>query len=253
MNLSGIVRQAEVVSVDVGTYTTLVIRNRDLAQAARPGQFVHIQCGEHQLRRPISIGGVTEDTLTLILEVKGKGTRWLAERRPGDVLDLLGPLGTGFPEIGGKVLLVGGGVGVPPMFSAAQKLENCDALLAFRSADRMLLEEEFRPLCGTVTVMTDDGSYGAKGFAAQGVQALLSQEHYAAVFACGPKIMLKTVTAACQAAGVPVYVSLEERMGCGIGACLGCSIPLEGPEGRHMARVCADGPVFHGEEVVWDA
>ena len=251
MNL--IVRAAEVLSVTATPiYTTLVLRSRELAQAAKPGQFLHIQCGEAQLRRPISIGGVTGDTLTLILEVKGKGTRWLSQRRPGDTLDVLGPLGHGFPEIDGRVLLVGGGVGVPPMYSASQVLSRCDALLAFRSADRMLLEQEFHQTCGTVTVMTDDGSYGKKGFAAQGVKELLARETYQAVFACGPKIMLKTVTAACQEAGVPVYVSLEERMGCGIGACLGCSVPLMGPEGRHMARVCADGPVFRGEEVVWD-
>lgn len=251
--MNAIHRKAEVVSVaSTSVYTTLVLQSRELAREARPGQFLHIQCGEKQLRRPISIGGVTGDTLTLILEVKGKGTRWLSERRPGDCLDVLGPLGHGFPELSGKVLLVGGGVGVPPMYCAAQKLEQCDALLAFRSADRMLLEREFEALCGTVTVMTDDGSHGVKGFAAQGVETLLARESYQAVFACGPKIMLKTVTAACRKAGVPVYVSLEERMGCGIGACLGCSVPLVGPEGRHMARVCADGPVFRGEEVAWD-
>lgn len=252
--MSTINRTAEVISVEAGpVYTTLVLRDTELAQAARPGQFLHIQCGARQLRRPISIGGVTEDTLTLILEVKGQGTRWLSERRPGDKLDVLGPLGQGFPEIDGKVLLVGGGVGVPPMYCASQRLARCDALLAFRSADRMLLEKDFEGTCEAVTIMTDDGSCGTKGFAAQGVKALLARERYAAVFACGPKIMLKTVTDQCRAAGVPVYVSLEERMGCGIGACLGCSVPLVGPEGRHMARVCADGPVFRGEEVVWDA
>lgn len=251
--MSAINRTAEVVSVEASpVYTTLVLRDRALAQEAKPGQFLHIQCGTQQLRRPISIGGVTEDTLTLILEVKGKGTRWLSARRPGDCLDVLGPVGHGFPEVDGKVLLVGGGVGVPPMYCASQKLAQCDALLAFRSADRMLLAKDFEATCGTVTVMTDDGSYGVKGFAAQGVETLLERERYQAVFACGPKIMLKTVTAACQKAGVPVYVSLEERMGCGIGACLGCSVPLVGPEGRHMARVCADGPVFRGEEVAWD-
>jgi len=252
--MSNICKIATVVSVDVGVYTTLVMRQAELAQEAQPGQFLHVLCGENQLRRPISIGGVEGDLVTMIFEVKGKGTKWLSQRKPGDELDVLGPLGHGFPSVKEKVLLVGGGVGVPPMYCCAQKLENCDALLAFRSADRMMLAEEFEKVCGTVKIMSDDGSVGQKGFAAQGAAELLSQGVYGAVFACGPKIMLKTVYEAGKQAGVPVYVSMEERMGCGIGACLGCSVPLVDENGqRHMARACKDGPVFHGEEVVWDA
>ena len=139
------------------------------------------------------------------------------------------------------------------MYFAAQRLSGCDALLAFRSADRAMLVEEFRAECGTVQVMSDDGSIGKKGFAAQGAAELLKNGGYDAVFACGPKIMLKTTYEAAKAAGVPCYVSMEERMGCGVGACLGCSVPLKGADGtKHMARACADGPVFRGEEVLWD-
>lgn len=239
-----------------GTYTKIVLKNPELAREAQPGQFLHIRCGENQLRRPISIGGVEQETLTVIFEVKGKGTRWLSARRPGDVLDVLGPLGHGFPvaELDGKVLLVGGGVGVPPLYFAAQRLGRCDALLAFRSADRAMLQKEFEAQCETVKIMSDDGSVGQKGFAAQGAEQLLAGGGYEAVLACGPKIMLKTTYEVCAKAGVPCYVSMEERMGCGIGACLGCSVPLKNPDGtRRMARACADGPVFRAEEVIWDA
>ena len=234
-------------------YVTLVLECPEAAKTAVPGQFLHIQCGEYTLRRPISIGGVTGDLLTVIFEVKGKGTRWLQQRQIGQTLDVLGPLGHGFPKNPGKVLLVGGGVGVPPMYFAAQRLPECDALLAFRSEDRAMLTEEFQAHCGLVQIMSDDGTIGTKGFAAQGAAEMLKKGGYEAVFACGPKIMLKTTYEAAKAANVPCYVSMEERMGCGVGACLGCSVPLKAPDGtRHMARACADGPVFRGEEVIWD-
>ncbi len=237
-----------------GCYATLVLHAAALAAQARPGQFVHIRCEGFQLRRPISIAGVRGEELTIVFEIKGGGTDWLSRRSCGDTLDVLGPLGHGFPQIRGRVLLVGGGVGVPPMLFAAQRAEAADAVLAFRSRDRALLVEEFRPLCGRVLVMSDDGSIGTQGFAARGAADMLAQRPYAAVFACGPGIMLKTTYAACREAGVPCYVSLEERMGCGLGACLTCATPIWDPDGgQTMKEVCKDGPVFRGEEVVWDA
>jgi dihydroorotate dehydrogenase electron transfer subunit len=235
-------------------YTTLVLESRDLAALAQPGQFLHIRCEGFQLRRPISIAGVQGDTLTIIFETKGKGTQWLSQRQAGDLLDVLGPLGHGFPSVSGKLLLVGGGVGVPPMHFVAQRAEAADAVLAFRSQERALLQGEFALLCQKVLVMSDDGSIGTQGFAAQGVSAMLSQDNYAAVFACGPKIMLKTTFEAAQKAGVPCYVSLEERMGCGLGACLTCATPVWGADGEKTVKeVCKHGPVFRGEEVIWDA
>ena len=246
---------AEVRSIsENGVYVTMTLSCPEAAEAAVSGQFLHIQCGENTLRRPISIGGIRGDELTVIFEVQGTGTRWLRERKNGDALNVLGPLGHGFPKNPGKVLLVGGGVGVPPMYFAAQRIRNCDAVLAFRSADRAMLTEEFGGLCQTLRIMSDDGSIGEKGFAAQGAAELLKTGGYDAVFACGPKIMLKTTYEAAKAAGVPCYVSMEERMGCGVGACLGCSVPVIDQDGaRHMKRACADGPVFRGEEVLWDA
>ncbi len=250
-----ILTNAMVRKIETGpAYTTMVLEQRELAQLAQPGQFLHLRCGDLQLRRPISIAGVTGDCLTLIFEVKGKGTVWLSARRPGDTIDVLGPLGHGFPQISGEVLLVGGGVGVPPMHFVAQRMEQTDGVLAFRGKDRALLISEFQALCGQVLVMSDDGTVGTRGFAAQGVQAMLREKRYAAVFACGPRIMLKTTFEACQKAGVPCYVSLEERMGCGVGACLTCATAIRGADGSPtMKEVCKDGPVFRGEEVIWDA
>ena len=240
-------------SAPLGDYFTLTVKSAALAEAAKPGQFLHIRCGEKPLRRPISIHAVTGDTLTVVFEAKGEGTRWLSSRKPGDELDILGPLGNGFPEISGDILVVGGGIGVPPMYFAAQNSGRADAVLGFRSEDKALLLHEFRSVCGTVKIMTDDGSLGQQGFVAQGVSEMLSARHYDAVLACGPKIMLKTTFAEAKKAGVPCYVSMEERMGCGIGACLVCALPLIRDGEQVMGHVCKDGPVFSGEEVVWDA
>ncbi len=241
-------------SIETGpVYAAIRVSCPAIAREALPGQFVHIRCEGFQLRRPISIAGVEGDTLTVIFEIKGGGTAWLSRRSAGEILDILGPLGHGFPKNPGKVLLVGGGVGVPPMHCCAQALSGADAVLAFRSADRALLIPEMEKLCQSVLVMTDDGSLGKKGFAAQGVEAMLAEGHYDAVFACGPKIMLKTTFEAAARAGVPCWVSLEERMGCGLGACLTCATAVRDENGnRTMKEACKDGPVFRGEEVIWD-
>ena len=248
------IAKATVTAIEAGpVYTTLELSQPDMAREACPGQFLHIKCEGFSLRRPISIAGVAEDRLTLVFETKGGGTLWLSRRRPGDELDVLGPLGKGFPAVKGPCLLVGGGVGVPPMRFCAQRTSGCDAVLAFRSVDRALLTEDMAALCGETLVMTDDGSLGTPGFAAQGVEAMLEKKSYAAVFACGPKIMLKTTLEACKKAGVPCWVSLEERMGCGLGACLTCATPIRDKQGNTVMReVCKDGPVFRGEEVIWD-
>ena len=245
---------APVTAVFAGTvYAAVTVESPELARSAAPGQFLHIRCEGYQLRRPISISGVQGDSITFVFEIKGGGTRWLSCRKAGDVLDILGPLGHGFPAVDGPVLLVGGGVGVPPMHFCAQRMSDCDAVLAFRSADRALLTGEMASLCGETLVMTDDGSLGSRGFAAQGVAEMLAKKQYAAVFACGPKIMLKTTFQAAQAAGVPCWVSLEERMGCGLGACLTCATPIRGADGQKvMKEACKDGPVFRGGEVIWD-
>jgi dihydroorotate dehydrogenase electron transfer subunit len=224
----------------------------------RPGQFVHIKCGDALLlRRPISVCSCQEDDpedlLSIVFEARGAGTRWLAQRREGDVLDVLGLLGNGFdmrPD--GRYLLVGGGIGVPPLQGCAQYAAGrCTAILGFRAREQAILLPAFEQLCPSVRVATDDGSLGYHGF----IDALLRQEllrdgNYDAVLSCGPKPMLKSVAKVAEEFGVPCQASLEERMGCGVGACLVCACDMADGTRKH---VCKNGPVFDAREVNWDA
>jgi len=225
------------------------------AQIAGPGQFVHVRCGEGLLlRRPISIcsWSVDGDLIRMVFEARGEGTAWLAQRQVGEELDVLGPLGHGFQmEPQGRYLLVGGGIGVPPMLGCAKHTgEHNTAILGFRSKDNAMLVEEFASCCESVRVATDDGSMGHHGF----VDALVREElernpGYTAVLACGPKPMLCSVAKVAESFGVPCQVSMEERMGCGVGACLVCA--CKSADG-HQKHVCKDGPVFDSKEVAWD-
>lgn len=236
-----------------GGCTRLVLKQPALAGMARQGQFLHIRCGEAQLlRRPISICDVEHDTLSIVFEVRGAGTAWLSRRKAGDALDVLGPLGNGFPAVKGRILVAGGGIGVPPMLLTAKCADAADAVLGFRSAERRMLTDAFDAVCGKVLCMSDDGSCGQQGYVADGVRQMLAQGEYAAVMACGPRMMLRTVAAAAQEAGVLCYVSMEERMGCGIGACLVCACKTQKDGKTGYQHVCKDGPVFPAEEVCWD-
>ena len=223
----------------------------------RAGQFLHVACGEGSLlRRPISVAltlaDEPENTAALIFEVKGEGTRWLSERRPGDKLDVLGPLGNGFSvEEGGRYLLVGGGIGTPPLLGYAEYLgARSVAVLGFRSKDRVILEERYREACKEVYLCTDDGSAGRHGFVDQQVKEILDKDKdFTAILACGPKPMLRSVAKAAAERGVQCQVSMEERMACGVGACLGCAIQMADGTMKH---VCKDGTVFDAGEVDWN-
>ena len=242
-------RDAMSMTLDVGD----MVRTSDV----RPGQFIHIKCGEGLLlRRPVSVcewtGNETGDTLTIVFEVKGEGTGWLSRRPVGHTVDVLGLLGNGFDAEGGPYLLVGGGIGVPPMLGCAGASDGTStAILGFRSKDKAILLDRFAEDCADCLVATDDGSLGYHGF----VDALVRQElekkhHYQAVLACGPKPMLKSVAKVAAGFDVPCQVSMEERMGCGVGACLVCAAPMRDGTVKH---VCRDGPVFNAKEVDWDA
>ena len=223
-----------------------------LAREARPGQFVHVKCGHSRLlRRPISICDVEGEVLRLVFEVRGEGTEWLSRRRVGEQLDILGPLGRGFELEGDNLLLIGGGIGVPPMLYAARQAPGqVHAVLGFRDQARAMLLEEFEALADTVTVTSDDGSIGARGFVDGPVDALLSGGNFDGALACGPKPMLYSIVQAARRHHVPCQVSMEERMGCGVGACLVCACQMADGTMKH---VCKDGPVFRAEEVDWDA
>ena len=234
----------------------LVLDAPQIAAAAQCGQFVHIACGEgNMLRRPISICLAEDGALHIVFQVKGSGTEWLAGRKEGDTLDVLGPLGHGFDvaALGAKPVFLGGGIGVPPMLQTAKCAKAAGAapraILGFRNQGAVILEDEFRAVCETF-VTTDDGSYARHGFVTDVLKELVADA--TGVAACGPKPMLKAIAALAKDAGLPCQVSVEERMGCGIGACLVCACALKAENGEtRYGHVCKDGPVFNAEEVEW--
>lgn len=206
-----------------------------------PGQFVNIRVQGQFLRRPISVCNIADGILTIIYKVVGVGTEAMSHLPVGTQLDVLTVLGNGYDlsKAGDEPLLVGGGVGVPPMYMLARQLremgKNVRVILGFNTKDEVFYEEEFRALGCDVTVTTVDGSHGVKGFV---TNALDGQQSY--YYTCGPLPMIKALL---QAAGTNGEVSMEERMGCGFGACMGCTIQTtQGPK-----RVCKEGPVFPAE------
>ena len=254
-------RECKIVSkeqVGDAVYMTLEVGDMIRASFRAPGQFVHVRCGEGLLlRRPISVCSCMkdepDDLLSIVFEVRGEGTRWLAGRELGDSLDVLGLAGNGFdlkPE--GRYLLVGGGIGIPPMLGCAQYTGGrATAILGGRSRDKIILEEFFREDCAKVLCATDDGSLGYHGFVDALVRRELSEDRgYDGVLACGPKPMLRNVAKVAEEFGIPCQVSMEERMGCGVGACLVCACDMADGSRKH---VCKDGPVFDSREVDWDA
>jgi dihydroorotate dehydrogenase electron transfer subunit len=217
-------------------------------ESAVDGEFVHIAIPDYFLRRPLSICDLEEGRMTIVYKVVGQGTRALSEMESGETLEVLTGLGRGFdPEAcRERALLVGGGLGVPPLLLLAKRLKklgkHVTAVLGFNTADDVLLVEEFRSVCDIVAVSTVDGSVGVKGFVTDAILAIRPISDY--FYTCGPMVMMKVV---CQALEGPGEVSLEERMGCGAGFCYGCSIQTKnGPK-----RVCKDGPVFKKEELLW--
>ena len=236
---------------------TLEVGDMVKKEGLMAGQFLHIACGEGLLlRRPISVCMVQEDepqdTARVVFEVRGEGTKWLAQRQVGDKVNVLGPLGNGFTVTpNDRLLLVGGGIGVPPLLGqAAFTAKNSTAVLGFRSAERAMLVEDYRDYCEAVYLCSDDGSLGRHGFVDAQLKDILEKDkNFTAVLACGPKPMLKNVAKVAAEYGVPCQVSLEERMACGVGACLGCAVQMADGTMKH---VCKDGPVFDAKEVDWN-
>ncbi|MCL2023292.1 MAG: dihydroorotate dehydrogenase electron transfer subunit [Oscillospiraceae bacterium] len=222
-----------------------------IARKAQAGQFVHILCGEKTLRRPISIACVDGDDILLVYAVRGEGTQWLSEQKAGQKLDIIGPLGNGFPVFDKRVLLVGGGIGVPPVLQCAMNM-NSDVVLGFRNAEQVILEDEFSAKCGKLIVCTEDCSHGTHGLVTPSMETLLRERQYGAVLSCGPAPMLKAVAELAARYDTPCFVSLEERMGCGVGACLVCAAKVRRKDSEEYLRVCKDGPVFDAREVVWE-
>ena len=219
----------------------------DTSDITNCGQFVNIQLDGMYLRRPISVCDYDDQTLTIVYKVVGKGTEAMSAMVPGTKLDILTGLGNGYDLTlsGEKPVLLGGGVGVPPMYNLAKKLraegKDVSVILGFNTASEIFYEEEFKALGCSVTVTTVDGSYGTKGFVTDALP-----ESYTYFYTCGPEPMLKAVYRASKTSG---QMSFEERMGCGFGACMGCSCKtLTG-----YKRICKEGPVMKKEEILWQA
>lgn len=228
----------------------------EVAELAKCGQFVHIRVEGCTLRRPISICEIDREkgTVRIVFEIRGSGTDKLAMVNVGDDIDMIAPLGNGFStnvcENGKRIIVIGGGIGVPPMLQTAKEYEKSTAILGFRSYDKIILTDDFNKNGIETIVCTDDGSVGTKGTISGPLKSELEKGDIGAVFACGPKSMLGAVIELAREYGVYCEVSLEERMGCGVGACVGCVCEIVRNGEEKMLRVCKDGPVFKGEEVI---
>lgn len=217
----------------------------DLEQQ-KPGGFVNIRLEGLFLRRPISVYDSEPGRLTILYKMVGKGTERMAGMRPGEMLDVLTGLGNGYDlsKSGKAPLLLGGGVGVPPLYLLAKQLiaagKKVHAVLGFNTAEEVFGEEAFRAIGCSVTVTTADGSYGTKGFVTGALPA-----DYSYFYTCGPELMLRAVYRAATTSG---QFSFEERMGCGFGACMGCSCQTV----TGYKRICREGPVLEKEEILWE-
>lgn len=221
-----------------------IVLEGDTQYITAPGQFVNIAITGKYLRRPISVCDYDDNTLTLLYKVVGEGTKIMSAMVQGQVLDVLTGLGNGYDITKStKPLLLGGGVGVPPLYNLAKKLiangQRPVAVLGFNTKDEVFYEQEFKALgCDTI-VATADGSYGVKGFVTDALP-----DDYDYFYTCGPLPMLKAVYNATDVSG---QFSFEERMGCGFGACMGCSCKTK----YGSKRICKDGPVLVKEEIIW--
>jgi dihydroorotate dehydrogenase electron transfer subunit len=251
-------REVRVAAVrPVGAYVELTLDAPEVAERAEPGQFVAFAVGGPTsgllLRRSIAISGAADGTVSVVVAAHGPGSTWLTERRPGDVLDVVGPLGRPYPlpPAGAPALLVGGGYGAAALVGLAELLRArgsaVTAVAGAATAERLCSVEELRALAD-VHVLTDDGSAGRQGMVTLAVAEQLPAAEV--VYACGPMPMLRAVATAATAAGVPSYVAVEEAMACGIGVCMTCVLPVVSADGRsRFARSCTEGPVFGGDRV----
>ncbi len=239
------------------TTFSFVVKSEKAVQTMQPGQFANLRVAGKTLRRPISVCGFNreEGWIRFVFEIRGEGTAILARMNEGDTLDILAPLGNGFAiDPTEKAVFVGGGIGVPPLLGASAPYgENATVLLGFRNMRAIILSDEFEANGADVRIATDDGSYGHHGFVTQLLAQRLDEAPCDVIYACGPTPMLKLVAAEAEQRGIRCMVSLEERMGCGVGACLVCACKTKREDGSETYRhVCKNGPVFDSREVVWE-
>ena len=253
-----LVKKEEIIS---GIYK-FSVKAEEIVKDSKPGNFIEIRVSDGIdpfLRRPISIYNLDKEKgiLEFIFQIKGKGTEILSRKEIGDKIDIIGPLGFGTFNYKkySKIAVIGGGIGIFPLYELSKqakkrgKAVNC--YLGFRNKDLVMLEKEFKDVTDNLTICTDDGSYGESGFAIDKLIKDMENEKYECIYACGPTPMLRAVKKYADENGINAQVSLEEKMGCGLGVCLGCAVkkassPNDNPEYFH---VCKGGPVFYSKDV----
>jgi dihydroorotate dehydrogenase electron transfer subunit len=249
-----------------GAYWLLSFSAPEIAERARPGQFVNVAVGGSQtlLRRPFSIARVSRQgafagTVDIVFAAHGPGTEWLTTVNVHDVIDVVGPLGSPFPLPQRQVscLLVGGGYGAAPLFFLAEQLTRqglrVDMIVGAADHHRILNAIEAKRLTASVTFTTEDGSFGHRGRVTDVLDEVVERCRTGVVYACGPNPMLRAVSERCRELELPVQVAVEELMACGVGVCFTCVLPVRAKDGTvRMRRSCLDGPVFNGARIAWE-
>lgn len=233
----------------------IIISCPEIANAASAGQFAQVAADGFFLRRPISICDIdkVKGTIRLVFEVRGKGTDKISQISCGDLIDIIAPLGNGFKIIeGGKAICIGGGIGTPPMLGIAKEYgENATVISGFRNSAIAILQDDFKANGAKTVLCTDDGSAGIHGFVTDALKNELANEKPDIIYACGPMGMLRAIVDIAEENGIECQVSLEQRMGCGVGACLVCACRTVKDGKEIYSHVCKDGPVFDSKEVVF--
>ena len=238
------------------------VEAKSIVETAKPGNFLEIRVSETTvpfLRRPISIYNLNKDegTLEFIFQIKGEGTKLLSKKEEGDLIDIIGPLGMGTFKISNyeNIAIIGGGIGVFPLYELSKEAKKdgreVNIYLGFRNKDYVLLEQEFKDVSDKLIITTDDGTYGIKGFAINELEKDLENKKIDCIYACGPLPMLRAVKKIALEKDIQCQISLEERMGCGIGVCLGCAVKTarSSKENPQYFHVCKGGPVFRAKDV----
>ena len=256
-------RHARVLDIQAwDDYHLLSIASPEIGKAARPGQFVMVKVADQPfplLRRPLSIHDADGSGIRLFFKVAGLGTEVLARKRPGDPIDILGPLGKGYTFSaslkGKKAYLVGGGRGIAPLYFQGRELKALGAVVTVlyggRTRRDIPLTGVFEAAGLALVCSTDDGSFGFHGFVTELLRRELVRAPADVIYACGPDLMMRAAADAARAAGIPAELSLESLMGCGIGACWGCVHRIRGETGEGWVKICEEGPVFPSERIVW--
>lgn len=234
-------------NVEIARRIFRMVLEGDTGEVSAPGQFVNVKLAGKFLRRPISIADWDGNSITLLYKVVGKGTDQMSNMKVGETLDLLTGLGNGFSvEDTKSPLLVGGGIGLAPLYALCKRLKNATVVIGAATKEELFYVDEFKALGANVIISTDDGSEGVKGFVTDAIKSEVSSHKLDAdyFYCCGPMVMMRNVSGMMECDG---QLSLEERMGCGFGACVGCTLETK----NGFKRVCKDGPVFRKEEILW--